>query len=164
MFVTECAFEVLEDFLESVRSRVACSGDACASRGRAWRRVGRRSPPSEHSDGAAASKLAPEDRRPRHLAVTLLPELQFPLRHPVRRGLEVSAALDCFRALPPLWLQWLWWCARDKGDEDFSGAIGCNLKLTLNLKFFLKREKLNLGELGDMMGSFTRFILYDSYL
>ena len=96
MFVTECAFEVLEDFLESVRSRVACSGDACASRGRAWRRVGRRSPPSEHSDGAAASKLAPEDRRPRHLAVTLLPELQFPLRHPVRRGLEVSAALDCF--------------------------------------------------------------------
>ena len=149
MFVTECAFEVLEDFLESVRSRVACSGDACASRGRAWRRVGRRSPPSEHSDGAAASKLAPEDRRPRHLAVTLLPELQFPLRHPVRRGLEVSAALDCFRALPPLWLQWLWWCARDKGDGEFSGAVGCNLKLTLNLKFFLKREKLNLGELGE---------------
>ena len=77
------------------------------------------------------------------------PELQFPPRHPVQRGLQVPATVECFQALSPLWLQWLWWCARDKGDEDFSGAIGCNLKLTLNLKLFLKRERLSLGERGE---------------
>ena len=60
-----------------------------------------------------------------------------------------DAAVDCFRALPPLWLQWLWWCARDKGDGEFSSAVGCNLKLTLNLNLFLKRERLSIGESGE---------------
>jgi len=59
-----------------------------------------------------------------------------------------DAAVDCFQALPPLWLQWLWCCARDKGDGEFSGAIGCNLKL------FLKRERLRLGERGEFGFSF----------
>ena len=116
----------------------ACSGGAYASHGRARRRVGHRSSPGEHSDGAAASELAPEE-----------PEHQFPPWHPVQRGLEVPAAVDCFRALPPLWLQWLWWCARDKGDGEFSSAVGCNLKLTLNLNLFLKRERLSIGESGE---------------
>ena len=136
---------------ESASSMAACSGGACASRGRAQRRVGRRSPSSEHSEDAVALELASEERRSRHLVVTSLPkpELQFPPRHPVRRGLEVPAAMDCFRALPPLWLQWLWWCVLDKGDGEFSGEVGCNLKLTLNLKLFLKRKRLSLGERGE---------------
>ena len=118
---------------ESASSMAACSGGACASRGRARRRrVGRRSPPGEHSDGAAASELAPEERRSRHLVATSLPEpeLQFPPRHPVRRGLEVPAAVDCFRALRPLWLQWLWWRQRHKGDRECSGAVRCNSAIT----------------------------------
>ena len=114
----------------------------CASRGRARRCVGRRSPPGEHSDDASASELAPKEQRSRYLVVTSLlkSELQFPSRHPVWRGLEVPAVVDCFWALPPLWL---WWCVRDKGDGEFSGAVGYNLKL------FLKRERLSLRERGE---------------
>ncbi|KAH1111241.1 hypothetical protein GYH30_009856 [Glycine max] len=77
---------------------VACSGNACASRGCVQRRVGRRSPLGEHSEGVAASELAPEERRSRHLVMTSLPEpeMQFSPQHPVRRGLEVQTVVDYF--------------------------------------------------------------------
>jgi len=74
------------------------------------------------------------------LGCDVLPEskLQFPLRHLVWRGLEVSTAVNCFRTLLPLW-----WCGRDKGDGEFSDGVRWNLKL------FLKRERLCLRERGE---------------
>ncbi|CAJ1950244.1 unnamed protein product [Sphenostylis stenocarpa] len=64
----------------------------------------------------------------------LQPAEPFPPRRPVRRGLEGPAVGDWFRALPPLWSQWQWRVAvaecADKGDGEFSGAVGCKGTIT----------------------------------
>ncbi|CAJ1939072.1 unnamed protein product, partial [Sphenostylis stenocarpa] len=85
-----------------------------------------------HSDGVAASELTPEGRRYRCSAAMQLlqPAEPFPPRRPVRRGLEGPAVGDWFRALPPLWSQWQWRSAQDKGDGEFSGAVGCKGTIT----------------------------------
>ncbi|CAJ1809549.1 unnamed protein product [Sphenostylis stenocarpa] len=85
-----------------------------------------------HSDGVAASKLTPKGRRYRCSAAMQLlqPAEPFPLRRPVRRGLEGPAVGDWFRALPPLWSQWQWRSEQDKGDGEFSGAVGCKGTIT----------------------------------
>ncbi|CAJ1801959.1 unnamed protein product [Sphenostylis stenocarpa] len=85
-----------------------------------------------HSDGVAASELTPEGRRYRCSAAMQLlqPAEPFPPRRLVRRGLEGPAVGDWFRALPPLWSQWQWRSAQDKGDGEFSGAVGCKGTIT----------------------------------
>ncbi|CAJ1972311.1 unnamed protein product [Sphenostylis stenocarpa] len=80
----------------------------------------------------AASELTPEGQRYRCSAAMQLlqPAEPFPPRRPVRRGLEGPAVGDWFRALPPLWSQWQWQSAQDKGDGEFSGAVGCKGTIT----------------------------------
>ncbi|CAJ1975762.1 unnamed protein product [Sphenostylis stenocarpa] len=45
-------------------------------------------------------------------------------------GIGGSGGGDWFRALPPLWSQWQWRSAQDKGDGEFSGAVGCKGTIT----------------------------------
>ncbi|CAJ1934173.1 unnamed protein product [Sphenostylis stenocarpa] len=115
------------------------------------RRVGLQSLQDGHSDGVAASELTPEGRRCRCSAAMQLlqPAEPFPPRRPVRRGLEGPAVGDWFRALPPLWSQWQWRSAQDKGDGEFSGAVGC--KGTITSKILRRTEHKKFGfEFGNL--------------